>query len=1249
MSLEGTSSQHVQVKSRVAHLGCFSPATAARHVLDAYERHSTRSKDGESLSVVFENGIAGESDLEDFDTPLVDGSSQDSPLRLAISALATSRQMSRADVEKLLATTSVVTASWEAVLERTDRELAAVTSATPSARMYLARQLRLLVAEAADDNASAAYENRRSLDRTDLAREFQAFIEQVDLDALESAVRTGVCEPLDYTAEALIGDHFYEGVSTQPGHVGAGLVVPRPDVTGEAVAALMESRPVLLTGPSGVGKSAALWTIPLALKDVTWFRVRRLRPTDVTDILRLARAYRVGPQVPVGFLVDAAGTGEFQGWPELRLAAETVPGLLLIGTARNEDLLSLGGLSGCSIISVALDETAAEVIFDGLKRRQVTSAEHWREAFEQSAGLTMEYTSLLAAGERLHDVIADQLQVRLRAGRDRELDVLAIAATADRWSAAIGVESLAQACDQTPFDLRRSIGRLVDEHLLVERDGIVTGLHQLRSAAISEVLHATPPPELRSTVLRTLRSAVPSTLVRFVTNLLRAQIDQLPTVVGFVGAEADSVERVSAALRGLQLFDFWRLAGEWVSIADEHGVPESTRPVLFQFATAGLEFPDFFPDAIRAAQEDMVATTSPNSAGEAACNIGVHRLADLFLASPSANDASWLLAALKGTGVNITGEVRALLGPQAPVIHALDGADVDDLGAVLATAAAHDRDLATALVAELGGEDRMFERNGIRLAYPWITELDLRSSPDGTVGWARFLQVSDEAQGDLRQTVLGIARLLIRLLPQVDVVDVQAVFPGGEEYRVGDYSLGVTGMRRATDHSDLEVAWNRQRVAVAMTLLGESDTARLARALPLLDEAVDLTSRMGAGLVTGSRSALGNGFEERVASLHRSATTLRPPLGRPDFDDDHHDERSSGLADPLSGLITDLTGNAFRRLGDRTTYPALSAHLRDQVIGRSLAQAQQEPWHLLGIQNHPASLDRLKHVLSDLQNVVSELANDDCDIRAIGRAARAGTTARALERAADASRRALRHRRSSQEDQVRAACSASLVDASVVDVRDASESAKGFTDYLIRIDLGSLLDWLEQIDDLATHLRAIRRPLDRFLICPYRDDRPVPALALTMLDTPFPATDLHGWDDLRASGLSTELADKIESAVSALVVISGAGQLPPQQGLTPAVAGACQKAQAELEESLQYLASLPADPLISELRETIVTFARTVEAERVGAGDPTFAELVLTGSLGGLTTEEASTILGAKLCALEWQINRAALLTRLYQ
>ena len=86
----------------------------------------------------------------------------------------------------------------------------------------------------------------------------------------------------------------------------------RPDVLEKILSGLHDRFAVVVTGPSGVGKSAVLWTVPRELPGVVWFRVKRLAVEDVPVILRLARANGVSKRTPVGFLVDSAGTGHFK-------------------------------------------------------------------------------------------------------------------------------------------------------------------------------------------------------------------------------------------------------------------------------------------------------------------------------------------------------------------------------------------------------------------------------------------------------------------------------------------------------------------------------------------------------------------------------------------------------------------------------------------------------------------------------------------------------------------------------------------------------------------------------------------------------------------------------------------------------------------------------------------------------------------------------------------------------------------------
>ena len=520
-SSEGFPSRFVQVKSRMRHLGKFPVGEAAGHVVDVWEKHLKRQQDESVLVVVFERGVEGEDNLNDVDKPLDESLSLDSRFRSALRTKAEKRRMDRRTVSDLLSSTVVVGISWDEVTAGTAAQIEARVPLPPSGVDLVVHHLRIVIADAADVNANDDPQQSCSLTRTDIVDAIDRAAGQIDLDALHFAQSHGICEPFTLTEPATGDDRFYEGIATQPGHVAAGLVVPRPVVMDKILDGLTDRSAVVITGPSGVGKSAVLWTVPLALPGVVWYRVRRLLPGDAQHLIRLARAYKAAPDSPVGFLVDAAGTEDFGGWDRLRSEAAAVPGVLLVATARVEDLFVLGDLSGCSTVTMELNPAAAETIFKGLTRRGVTTEAHWVEAFNQSNGLTLEFTHLLTRGKRLHEVISEQVKRRIHESRCGELDVLRLVSVADRWSASLSPADVASACRTTNWKMRRIIERLADEHLLVEQDGTMSGLHQLRSSAISDIIHALPPPDLHGTIKETLGLVPNHQLHRFITNLLR--------------------------------------------------------------------------------------------------------------------------------------------------------------------------------------------------------------------------------------------------------------------------------------------------------------------------------------------------------------------------------------------------------------------------------------------------------------------------------------------------------------------------------------------------------------------------------------------------------------------------------------------------------------------------------------------------------------------------------------------------------
>lgn len=1242
ISIESEASRHVQIKSRGEHLGAFPLGKASNHIVDAWLRHCDRGAESDSLTVVFERGIEGESGLTRFETPLSDSLGRDSKLRMSIAAEVNRRGFAESDVQELLDRTAVYGVSW-ASLEESSRAVlgTAFERLQPAALDYLARELRAVVAETARLNAPANYADRRSLDRSELTWRSQHFIEQVDLDALEAAVTLGLCSPLSL-AEPMHDDRFYEGVATQPGHVAAGLVVPRADLIGEAVTGIKETSSVILTGPSGVGKSALLWSVPQALPGVLWFRVNRLSPADVPEVLRLCRSHRVSDANPIGLLIDAAGAGQFNGWPLLREEAAATPGLFIISTARHEDLMSLGDLSGCTTITVALDEGAAEAIFDGLRDRNATDSPHWREAFDQAEGLTLEFTHMLTRGERLSSVITDQVRRRISERRNVELDLLILSATADRWSATLPIDKAAEACGVSQLDLREPLARLAEEHLLVERNGTISGVHQLRSVAISNAIHEQPPPTLEHTIERLLPALAPEQVRRFIPNALRdePQLDQL--IHDAALNERNGAVELAAYLRGLRLFDFYERAVSWTGIAEQHGIPPANQPVAQLCAITGTVLPDFFPEEFNRAVSDMTTAPEPARASALIAAIGARRLAEALAATDDIGLANELLFELQRSEIDIATECRSAFSPTSPLIEATQRAPIEQVANILATASSLDLSLVQTLIESSGGESTIEVK--IKDANPWIIDLRIDDSADETVAYARVLHVSDAVHGDPHDRVIALARLLLRCFPRTTHVDVKLVLPGGHDYQIGEYQLGSTNLRREYDHSELEVAWNQERMRVTNAVLGATDTERLAVALPLIDAAAGLTSIVGNAFAAADvRHVDTDQLADQINSLDEQAKQIGPRLNSRSraLDTDGDKESASVIADPLPGLVTDLTGNVFPRLTKLDNPAALAALLGDQVIAKSLHRAQEEPWHLLGYDTFPESLASLETDLRRLLAVVAALAADSSADATLVRAARAGRHQGALGRAADAARGLTKRRLQARKTELEQVGNDIGWRFRVFMPKD--DRYQLVPERLITFDVPSLIDWSRTLEEIGVALKDAGLPGEKFVLVPIRNGRPVEPLTMSLISSLMPAGVLGHWASELPEGHETPLTEAFDAAITSLQVASGILALPEAQRSHGDVAQVMEDAKQEFARSRRIVEGALRDTITEQIILLLDALEEALTSEEAGesVGGDIASQLLLMVTQGH-QTEMTIALSAVRLMALEWDIDRDA-------
>lgn len=1238
LSVEGLRPLHVQVKSRQARLGKFPVGVACGHIVDAMLNHEERREPGAALVVVLERGIEEVGTSRRLHASISEAFAEEPSFLRKLSEVAKRRDIDAHRLAELMSATSVVGLSWQDVEDATRAELERVTSQTPSAYDLIGRHLRTLIADAADENASRSYEQRRTIERTEAAVVIDEVVAQLDVDALEQAVRQGTCEPLRYPQVSSTDERFYEGVSTQPEHVVSGLVVPRPDLVDSVVAGLEQDSAVLVTGPSGIGKSAVAWTIPLVMPGILWFRVLRLDGGDIAPLVRLVRAYRASPAAPVAFVVDGAGMQNLSEWAALRRAVSRLPGVKLLGTARSEDLEALGDLAETITVEVRLDEAGAEAIYDGLVRRGATTAQHWREAYEQSAQLTLEFTHLLTQGSRMREVLDDQVRRRIHEQRVLELQLLGAASVAARWSAYLRSQDLYQLCNADPGEIRLALSRLYNEHLLVERDGRIEGLHQLRSTQLVESVHAQPPPTLEETASLVLPYIPAETLHRFVATMLRDHLE-LSAVVERVGSReaGRGTDRLVGYVHGLRICDFYNLALRWLPVAADHGVPLSAQPLLFAFTSLGVSFNDFFPEELRSAQAALQGIQPPTDLVSGLMSrIGPSEVAAQALALDDLFDAGLLLSVVADQSEDVTTAILEQLAGESTLTEAVRAAELDELASFAANARRLSIDLAICVLNLAGGEKAMLSR--LVEEVPWLTAVEIRRDSDAFIGYARFLHVAESVTGDATKQAHRIGRYLLRLFPSIERVDVQALLPGGMAISNGSITLGVSNLSRDADPTPSEVAWNQARSRVALTLISQSDTMRLSNAVPLFGEAASILQELGYALAAKRPIRDEVLFAERLKSLHLAATKLGPSSSAVQLADTTAARGAPAISiDPVSSLVSAVTGNVVPRILRAERYDILAGYLRDGLVGETLPEVESERWYLLGIDGPPEPLLELRSALADLQAVLTELGDEDGDNAKMTRSARAGRSGTpGLRRAADTARKAQRRR----DRQSALGLISALRDRGLTCNFVNSRQQKLLSEVVTAIELDAVLNWYPALIAAKSALDGQELQTRSVILVPHRNGRPIPKLTRccghTVYEVAFPE-----WAFVTPEPHPDFAVRALESAVEGIKIVSTVSHLPLDQRDNPIVEETVNEAAGRIAEAQGELKGLPDDLTIVMLRALVGQWAERAISEidsPTPPGRSIVVELTDARTLGDQTSP-AAQLAGAVLLAHEWQID----------
>ena len=647
----------------------------------------------------------------------------------------------------------------------------------------LASDLYKLVADASAENASLPFNKRRRISTTEVWWRIFERLEAEDPSAIDHALVSGALEPVDFTTP-VDEPNFYLGVKVKVGHIAANLVLDRPNDVNNVLKAFWQRRHVLVSGPSGAGKSALVWLSTNAIaNELRWFLITGLATIVHADaIIRFVRARRPTGMSPIGLVFDEVGSSNSDLWDVLVRELRGLSDLYFLGSVRQEDVNLIANQSDTVFIPVILDEVLAKAVWEKLSAENQTNWTHWREPFEQSDGLMLEYVHLLTQGRRLVAVIEEQIRQRENENRNDELAIIRSAAVICARGGEVAAGRLFELLELQPDAAKRALRRLIDEHLVREnRPGVLGGLHILRSDALVKSSHDETVFLAGDTLWSSLPATTSETLPRVVQSVLadsesEDEPQSLRKLADMLG-NSDDIDEWTAILTGLGLATLGHHVDIFMSLLEKHGVQRAHWSLASSFTDPQLDVPVLSDsEQLQSLQNAVLAFRSkPKYDLRIAC---LKQLPERWVPprSNSILQANRLLSCL--VPICCSDAIRVALNHEF-----LDDRNLDirQIARLLSTAYLIDLELAESLVDFLGGEQVMFDL--FRSQVPWTTPPVIDS--DGTHGRtvrSNWYHVAEQHQPDPHETVCEICEILIALSPRSDAAASDAVDPMGTDH-----------------------------------------------------------------------------------------------------------------------------------------------------------------------------------------------------------------------------------------------------------------------------------------------------------------------------------------------------------------------------------------------------------------------------------------------------------------------------------
>ncbi len=1201
----------VQVKSRRAHLGGYSTGEAARHIGDLWAWGTGSSPKPGRSELILERSVAGLTPAND-GIPNLAGNG---PLL---------RELKRIEGwETLLSRTSIsVTANPQ---EASIKAISERTGCAPLAGQMCFAELLKRVGDLADANGTRQPEEYVGLSASDTEGIVSEVLRAVDAAAIERAIGDGVCQPVDFLTP-IDDPGFYLGVDVEPGHVAAGLVSERPAGRLAIERGLQERRAALVVGPSGTGKSAMMWEAAHALRHtVRWFRVRQAEPSDMASIRQLMRTFRAAKDSPVGFVMDDVGRTGPETWDALLREAAAVPGVVMLGSIREEDVALIAERARIAEVRAEADAELARRLWQELRDDGKTDWPGWREPWNASDGLLLEYVHMLTQGRRLEQVLRDQVAARvLDPFRVLELDVLRCGAWAGAADAELDVSRLAGVLDVAEVEIARPLLRLVEEHLVRSPTaGVVTGLHRLRSEKLLGLTHEAVLPTLGTSFARTVASVPAKDIELLVADAVsERRLDIAPVVDGLatrLEGERDPLA-MAAALRGLGTGRVRVGVDEWLATPEAEALPKTHVGTACMLDIGNVDLGrlgdlGLMPE-VQAATRRLTAIRGPR-ARDPRCLL-VDRLSEeavsAHVKTAGSTNLEEILAAL--VDVPISDVVRSAL---RDVPADLASADLKQVAPVLRTLTTIDRPAALGWVEKLGQED-LFGLIGREV--PWAGPVTIGKEDGATVVGCDLWYVAPSKQEDAHGAVVELCELILALCPSADIARSRAITASGVTAGVPGYSIADKRIPRQNLPPPCVVQWNRRWwELVARRVAAPSYSDYLARATAILDELVPTLHRVFDAHLRGK--AVPARLVDKLNSLNEATEALTPPAVSAYDASGTGDREVNKSVTRFQNVLFSASVNVVKRFVRLPDGAGAYIGWLNDLIADVEAAVDDEPWELLA-GSAPEALGALKSLLATLRSLAGE-AHERNEQPARTWAARSKRTQRGnairivgVDAKASADKR-LRRRKARMDREARR--------AGLNAVFHVREEARGVlpwppSEVLALVPAVDLLHAAATVEKSIEPLRRIVDDTTRLTVVPVIDGVAIAALGRSGYQTLYPGTEsVTKWlDYIGMDGLQSDVAESLEQALSVAVQLGAmdsrglglAGRPSEERDVREDLQRELRERETELEEQLRRfdrdLGERTFD-LLAAARAGTVDYLAEVQDGLDGAASPVLQEV----------------------------------------